>query len=235
MYDYIKWIIIKLYICIIFNPGILAYGQQNHSNRTDNGQSIVLYISTKQLEFTPETYKLLAGFVQESDSLGLIYEELARAVAIKLGNFCIKLLSEKMSITPVIFLNSIPTAAQYWMENRYNNNFEVTDFQLLIDNKNINFLISIDTFRLHIEPRSYILAESNQLRHQKRNVKILHVCLRKYNLLDLNTPAEMFCLYYDEDQTITPPFPISENLTAAQQLFSLVLGTLFKKVLATNK
>ncbi len=234
MYHYFKWIIIKLYICAIFNNGILAYGQQSHSNHTDIGQGIVLYISTKQLEFTPETYKLLAGFVQESDSLGLIYEELARAVAIKLGNFCIKLLSEKMGITPVIFLNSIPKATQYWMENRYNK-FQVDDFQLLIDNKNINFLISIDTFRLRIEPRSYILAESNQLRHQKRNVKILHVCLRKYNLLDLNIPAEMFCLYYDEDYAITPPFPIAENLTAAQQLFSLVLGTLFKKVWAANK
>jgi hypothetical protein len=120
------------------------------------------------------------------------------------------------------------------MENRYNN-FQATNFQSLIHNKNINFLISIDTFRLHIEPRSYILAESNQLRHQKRNAKILYVCLRKYNLIDLNMPAEIFCLHYDQDYAITPPFPIAENLTAAQQLFSLVLGNLFKKVLAANK
>jgi hypothetical protein len=205
--------------------------------RPDNplaGKQVGIYLSKEGFSFTQHYNEAFAMFLQKDDSLDLTANYLKLGATIRLGNYLTKALERQMGVRQAYFVNSRPAFGRKFVQMHEANTFKPNLLQQFTKGTTDYFLL-IDRLDCNTVTRRSFYTISNQIRSQRRTVKVVTVQLRLIDGRNGNVVSRATVEYDREKSSLNNNYlNMAETVTPSVRFLddslSMALDALFREL-----
>jgi hypothetical protein len=198
------------------------------------GQRVAIYVSRKGIQYSPDLYQPLAGWVYQDDTLGLSEDGLKQGVAVALGEYLRARFNTALGTDSSWFVNGNATAAQALL-GRYVPGSPNIGPQTAALGAQTRYLLTVDALALRTIRRKSVYAVSNRIISEHRQVPQGELSLRVYDAQTGRLLADAQVTIDTENMPFTLPYlPTHDHQHFVQrtlnQLLNLALAQVFPKL-----
>jgi hypothetical protein len=198
------------------------YSQPSPKPHALSGKRVGVYVSLRNFQYTEAFNQLLAGYVKQSDTLGLAEESMRRAVVIRAGNQLILHLERDVKVSQALYLNAIPSVAQDFISNE---KYKAIPYGDLVE-LNLDYILIWDEARLESETKPAIRTYSNQIFTISNRIDRVLMRWRVVDVHKRQIISQLTVNYESDKPTDLPTYmPAPTGETAAERLFRRAWNT----------